>query len=126
MISFTSVFGPLPAATARIAMSRSVIMPTSESFVGDGQRTAIVLAHHEGGLTNRMGRTGEFHVRGHRVFDCIGFLRLFRASTRENAGTGDEFEGLSFRGAPISALTRVCDALWGASPESITTRRAIS
>src|SRR5688572_28971081 len=44
MMSRTGVSGPLPSATARMAMSRSVIMPTRRSFSPTGTAPASISA----------------------------------------------------------------------------------
>jgi hypothetical protein len=67
--SRTFASGPLPSATPRIAMSRSVIMPTSFSFSVTGSRLSIDFLHQCRCTANRVVWFDKLHVSAHDVAD---------------------------------------------------------
>src|SRR2546422_645816 len=93
MISRTGVSGPLPAPTARMAMSRSVIMPMSRSFSPTGMEPASISSMIF--ATSRMLWPG-VHTRTSRV---IASLTRIGPSLRGLIAPGDSKQEISRRDA---------------------------
>jgi hypothetical protein len=69
MTSLTLVPGPRPSATARMAIFRSVCMPTGLPSWPTGTTPASISAHDTGGVLNRLVRIGDAHIARHDVAD---------------------------------------------------------
>src|SRR5262249_12855287 len=72
MIYRIGVCGPLSAPTARMAMSRSVIMPDQSVVLSDRQHPGVDLGHQARGIADRLIGTGNSDVVGHRFTDLHG------------------------------------------------------
>src|SRR6266511_1795637 len=119
MISLIGVSACKRSATARTAMSRSVIMPTNRSFSGSA---SVELGHQLRSFANRLIGTHHPHIAGH----CLLYFHRVTSSSRTCGSCNPQCRGpegtvlqasaptlLVGQRSELSVRARPLPALWG-------------